>query len=215
MRGCNQSETVAFCSSSCLLFVPAQLWVLSMGWSPTEKDWASIGPSWAFMGPTRKAAPVWETLLRLQLLPGIWFSMGSLCAPSYFRKYPPAPVRGTSWAAACMSVPPWPSLCRGISAPVLGVSPPTSSLTLVSTRLFLVLFFLSPNCCAVFCILLHVFYQRCHHVGWLTQLCPVMNLLMLPGMRQPLASSHGSQLYHPLIHVFFFFFSWIILQIYS
>lgn len=64
----------------------------------------------SFMGPTRKAASVWETLLRLQLLSGIWFSMGSLCAPPYFRKYPPAPVGGTSWAAAWMFVQPWPSL---------------------------------------------------------------------------------------------------------
>lgn len=77
----------------------------------------------SFMGPTRKAASVWETLLRLQLLSGIWFSMGSLCAPPYFRKYPPAPVRGTSWAAACMFVQPRPSLWAAGESLFLSLEP--------------------------------------------------------------------------------------------
>lgn len=104
--GSDQSTTVALCCPSCLQFFPAQMWTFSMRQSLGKDAWHR-----PFMGHSScqkscsclRSSPWAAVAVRgLKLQPGA----GSAHASVSFRKYPPAPVQGSSRAGAHTSAAP-------------------------------------------------------------------------------------------------------------
>ena len=130
--------------------------------------------------------------------------------------FPLHQCESSPWTAVFQDKPAWAQLlhgmqeistCSSVLHELQGACPlPPSSLTLVSTALFLTLFscslFTSLWC---FCPFLDMFSNRHYQLGWQAQPCPVGGLLwscldlVIPSTGQPLVSSHRG---HPcsLIH---------------